>query len=90
MFGDAAPRLDAACIVAGVDHEISLACDAFYAALGIPRVSRHWTRAHIVEMLDEVHGLYGLSSGSRGTEELARGIEEQAIKQARSFMGRPR
>src|SRR5947209_4593333 len=73
--------------------ERALAHKAFAAALGRPDPhadDEEFTRSEVIRMLGDCYKDYGLSSGSKHTQEMIRNIEAQAVAQAKEHLGKGR
>ena len=83
---------------AGVLTERMIARQAFDAALHGVRPTRTGKlklelaldRREWVSGMDQLYQQYGLSSGPKQSAELVRGIENQAVAQAKALLGKPR
>jgi hypothetical protein len=83
---------------AGVLTERMIARQAFDAELNGVKPTRMGRlnlelaldRREWVNGMDQMYQQYGLSSGPRQSAELIRGIESQAVAQARALLGKPR
>jgi hypothetical protein len=69
--------------------ERALAHKAFNNRLGLPdpHPDPDWDRSELIRMLADDYQRYHMTTGIKHTEELVRGIENQAVAQAEKHLG---